>query len=375
MLSFTGNGLPVPGARRGGPMQEQRLNGLNKKGFTIVELMVAMSMSLVVLVAVYMTFRTQLYSFQLAEQTAPLQQNVRVAKVFLERDIRMAGANMDGVAYPSSTTTLNELLYPLTNVTNNLAGDAGSDMLTIVYIDYYAGACGAATAPAISCDDLPILTLKGSMPGSSAAATINEEFDDSPYALWDADCDCNGATFGTPPNVRYRAMVTSPDGTSSDIVYITNVTNSGGGTDDKLINAPYNGFDNKVLNGYTAGSTISFFSENSYVEVVYDLVGGNLRRNGATIAENIEDLQFAFGLDTNDDGSVNSWVTSANLTDPEKLQVRLVRINILGRSSKEIFGTNTSIRPQIEDHTAGATTDRYKRRQLELTIKVRNLGI
>jgi type IV pilus assembly protein PilW len=355
-------------------MQKQLLNGLNKKGFTMVELLVAMTMSMVVLAAVYLTFRTQLYSFQLAEQTAPLQQNVRVAKMFLERDIRMAGANMDGVAYPS-TAAANELLYPVANDNDNAAGDAGSDKLTIVYIDYYAGSCGAATAPAISCDDLPSLTLTATMPASSATAEIEEEIGDAPYSQWDGDCECNGATLGTPPNDRYKAIITSPDGTQSDVIFITQVSDNGGGSNDNLGNGPYNGFTNKVMNGYPAGSTIGFFSENSYVEVVYDLVNGNLRRNDATIAENIEDLQFAFGLDTNDDGSVDSWINDADLTDAEKLQVRMVRINVLGRSSKEIFGAKTGNRPQIEDHSASATQDRFKRRQLELTVKVRNLGL
>lgn len=339
----------------------------------MVELLVAMTMSLVVLGAVYMTFRAQLYSFQLAQQIAPLQQNVRVAKIFLERDIRMAGANMDGVAYPSPFT--NELLYPVANDNDNAAGDAGSDSLNIVYIDYYAGTCGDATAPAISCDDLPVLTLAGAMSPTSTTADIEEEIAAAPYDKWDGNCDCNGATFGTPPNERYRAIITSPDGTRSDIVFITQVSDTGPGNLDNLGNGAYNGFDNRVLNNYPPGSTIGFFNEDSYVEVTYDLVNGNLRRNGAAFAENIEDLQFAFGLDTNDDGSVNSWINNADLNDTQKLQVRMVRINILGRSYKEIFGTQTSIRPQIEDHDAGTTGDRYKRRQLEFTVKVRNLGL
>jgi type IV pilus assembly protein PilW len=356
-------------------MQKQLLNGLNKKGFTVVELLVSMGISLVILTAVYMTFRGQLYSFQLAQQIAPLQQNVRVAKMFLERDIRMAGANMDGVSYPSTGTMSNELLYPVANDNDNAAGDAGSDSLTIVYIDYYAGTCGAATLPAISCDELPLLTLDGTMSPTSTTADIEEEITAAPFDKWDGNCDCHGATFGTPPNERYRAIIKSPDGTRSDIVFITQVSDTGPGNKDQLGNGAYNGFDNKVANIYPPGSTIGFFGENSYVEVTYDLVNGNLRRNGAAIAANIEDLQFAFGLDTSDDGSVDSWVNNADLNDTQKLQVRMVRINILGRSSKEIFGTNTSIRPQIEDHAASATTDRYKRRRLEFTVKVRNLGI
>jgi hypothetical protein len=326
----------------------------------------ALAMSLIVMAAIFTTFRTQLYSFQLAEQTAPLQQNVRVAKTFLERDIRMAGANLNNVTYGD------QRLYPLTFDNDNAGGDAGSDKLTVVYLDYYGGACGAGSP---SCDDLPKLTLKNTMPASSATAEIEEEIGDSPYDLWDGSCQCAGATYGTPPNTRYRAMITSPDGTRSDIVYITQVSNNGGGSDDNLGNSPYNGFTNKVVNSYPAGSTISFFSETAYTEVTYDLVNGNLRRNGSTIAENIEDLQFAFGLDTTGGGSVDSWINDADLTDAQKLQVRLVRVTILGRSAKEISGTNSSLRPAIEDHAGSATSDFYKRRSLELTIKVRNLGI
>jgi hypothetical protein len=299
--------------------------------------------------------------------------------MFLERDIRMAGANMDGVSYPSPDTTSNELLYPIANDNDNAAGDAGSDSLTIVYIDYYAGTCGAvpaaAPAGAIICDDLPLMTLKGTMSPTSTEGEVEEDFSASPHSLWDGECYCNDVLFGVPPSSagRYRAIIKSPDGEQSDIIWVTQVQQVG--TEDKIGNGPYDGYDNKVANLYPAGSTIGFFGENSYVDVTYDLVNGNLRRNGAAIAANIEDLQFAFGLDTNDDGSVDSWINSADLNDTQKLQVRMVRINILGRSSKEIFGTNTSIRPQIEDHAASATTDRYKRRRLALTVKVRNLGI
>jgi len=253
-------------------MRERLFKELNQEGFTIVELLVALTLSLVVLVAVYTTFRTQLYSFQLAEQTAPLQQNVRVAKLFLERDIRMAGANMDNVTYED------ESLYAVTFDNDNAAGDPGTDKITLVYIDYNGGTCGAGAS---SCDDLPRLTLKNTMPANSATAEIEEEIGDAPYSLWDGNCDCAGATYGTPPNDRYRAIITSPDGTRSDVVYITQVSDNGGGSDDNLGNAPYNGFTNKVLNSYPAGSTLSFFSGTAYTEIEYDLVGGNLRRNGS----------------------------------------------------------------------------------------------
>jgi len=72
---------------------------------------------------------------------------------------------------------------------------------------------------------------------------------------------------------------------------------------------------------------------------------------------------------------VDSWINNADLTDTQKLQVRLVRITILGRSAREVFKSTPSSRPTIEEHAGSGTSDNFKRRQLELTVKVRNLGI
>ena len=92
------------------------------------------------------------------------------------------------------------------------------------------------------------------------------------------------------------------------------------------------------------------------------------------VAEDIEDLQFRFGLDTNNDDVVDSWVYQADLTDVQKDQVRLVKISILGRTSTEHRGYSDT-RPEIEDHAASGSTDGYRRKLLQVTVKVRNLGL
>jgi type IV pilus assembly protein PilW len=63
----------------------------SQKGFTIVELLVAMAISLVVMGAIYSTYRSQQASYIVQDQVAKTQQNLRAAMYTLVRDIQMAG--------------------------------------------------------------------------------------------------------------------------------------------------------------------------------------------------------------------------------------------------------------------------------------------
>jgi len=72
--------------------------GNNHKGFTIIELLVAMTVGLVVMAGVSMTFRSQQKSYLLQEQMAAMQQNLRAAMFHMEKEIRMAGCDPDHTA-------------------------------------------------------------------------------------------------------------------------------------------------------------------------------------------------------------------------------------------------------------------------------------
>ena len=64
-----------------------------RHGFSLVELVVAMAISLVVMAGVYKVYVTQQDSYLLQERIAEMQQNARTAKYVLVRDIRMVGYN------------------------------------------------------------------------------------------------------------------------------------------------------------------------------------------------------------------------------------------------------------------------------------------
>jgi type IV pilus assembly protein PilW len=63
----------------------------SNQGFTLIELMVAMVVSLLALAAIYSTFQSQHQSYQLQRETADMQQNIRTAMYYMQREIRMVG--------------------------------------------------------------------------------------------------------------------------------------------------------------------------------------------------------------------------------------------------------------------------------------------
>ncbi|MGA8180099.1 MAG: prepilin-type N-terminal cleavage/methylation domain-containing protein [Desulfobacterales bacterium] len=68
------------------------LRGSNR-GFTIIELMIAMVVSLLAMAAIYSTFLAQHKSYQVQQETSDMQQNIRTAMYYMQREIRMAGSN------------------------------------------------------------------------------------------------------------------------------------------------------------------------------------------------------------------------------------------------------------------------------------------
>ncbi len=63
----------------------------HSKGFTLSEVMVAMTISLLVLAPIISTQRSQQKSFRIQLQVVEIQQNIRAAMFYLERAIRSAG--------------------------------------------------------------------------------------------------------------------------------------------------------------------------------------------------------------------------------------------------------------------------------------------
>lgn len=83
---------------------ERYLVKMSQKGFTLVELMIALVVGVIVIGAIYATYIVQQRSYTVQETVAEAQQNIRVAMMVMAQDIRMAGYDPEGTGNFSITT-------------------------------------------------------------------------------------------------------------------------------------------------------------------------------------------------------------------------------------------------------------------------------
>jgi hypothetical protein len=377
----------------------------HQSGFTLIETLIALGLGMIVIGAAIGVFNYSQNSYNIQEDVAAMQQDLRIAKSFIERDIRMMAADMADYIPLEGMTADDEDAFTF----QNGAGEGGSDILTIRYVVPMPRPCGArpvGVAESITaCDVLPHITLdENMMPDTSSTVNVADQLGNLPFNLWDQGCYCHGTFYdeGAPNGLDMEALITSPDGNDHCIVYITKVTNKTNETSiDTVQNRPIQDDDNyqiknKVINTYPPGSTLSFFTYKPMTVVRYFVQEGVLMRDydddllkGAAatrdpIAEHVEDLQFAFGLDTDGDNVVDYWADGSDandldgagdLTDANKALVRAVRISVLGRTDRGRKELDATYRPAVEDHAAADASDHFRRRLSQVTVEVRNLTL
>jgi type IV pilus assembly protein PilW len=72
--------------------------GRNNRGFTIVEVLVALSLTGIVMTAIYTTYISQQKSYSIQSQIGYMQQNLRAALQVMTGELRMAGYDPKGTA-------------------------------------------------------------------------------------------------------------------------------------------------------------------------------------------------------------------------------------------------------------------------------------
>jgi type IV pilus assembly protein PilW len=93
-----------------------------KEGFTLPELLVVMVISGMVMAAMYSSYYSQQKSYVVQEQVAAMQQNLRVAIYYMEREIRMAGCDPTRAADAGITVANADSI----SFTEDITGAAGA---------------------------------------------------------------------------------------------------------------------------------------------------------------------------------------------------------------------------------------------------------
>jgi prepilin-type N-terminal cleavage/methylation domain-containing protein len=116
-------------------MRGEKFILMDGKGFSLIELLVAMAMSGLVAMAAYTVFSTSNWSSAVQEQVSEAQQNVRVAMDRLSADIRVAGFGLPDPPF-SLDFNGNAFTGPIT-ITNS---STDPDTITVLGIGFEAAA-------------------------------------------------------------------------------------------------------------------------------------------------------------------------------------------------------------------------------------------
>jgi type IV pilus assembly protein PilW len=95
-----------------------------ERGFSLIEILVALVISAIVMTAVYTTFASQQRAYIAQDQIAEMHQNLRAALYLMQREIRLAGHDPRGVAGAQIVEAGANRIH----ITMDIRGDAfGSD--------------------------------------------------------------------------------------------------------------------------------------------------------------------------------------------------------------------------------------------------------
>jgi hypothetical protein len=117
-----------------------------------------------------------------------------------------------------------------------------------------------------------------------------------------------------------------------------------------------------------------------------DAANGGGTADWEPLAENIEDMQIAYGVDADSANGISEvgnadnddeWhynYNGANEAPAVGSKVRAIRVTLIARTSSALFGNVASFyrRPAAEDHAVGAY-DNYRRRVLRTIVELRNV--
>lgn len=88
----------------------------NEQGFTLIEVVIGLAISLILMGVAVTIFNVQRKSYSMQEQVTEMQQNVRAAMDTMVREIRMSGYDPTGAGFAgigTNTTTLLQILADL----------------------------------------------------------------------------------------------------------------------------------------------------------------------------------------------------------------------------------------------------------------------
>jgi type IV pilus assembly protein PilW len=317
-------------------------------GVSLVEMVFAVGVATTVVLAAYTLMSHTETAAVINDQTAEMQMNARVAMELITKDLKGAGFGMNGAVAGCATA-----LVPADN--NPAGADTGPDSVSVVAPTPLSTLANAALGGALS------ITLQ---PGAVAAMTPSGFGNGSSVSL-------GGVWSGTVANIAGDTLTLNTTLGQSAV--------------------------------FPAGTQVYWLQCVTYTVLTSPTAcSGNgpcLLRNGAPIADGIEDLQIAYacdgcvgiadgviddqpgsaaGFDTGDFVSDSTWANAQMTAE----KIRLARINVVARQMRSDPAWISTAPVAAEDHNPAtdpgfnsSTYQQNRRRLYTRTVQVRNLGL
>jgi type IV pilus assembly protein PilW len=318
------------------------------RGFTLIEMLIAMAVLGVIAVYLLETFTVNNRNYVALDQTIEAQQNMRAIADLIERDVRHAGfmvpeaASICGIDSTSGPDTL--------YVSDYEAIDPGDDIVSYSGARITSGA-GNVTTGGVMTLPLDSVIIEPPSPSRAAYDTNNDGTNDS-------DFQRNAGVIVLDSNDPGRGVacgqVRSVDAANDRIAV-------------------------EILSG-TLGTLTGAADLVVVPAVEYRVAGGVLFRNGLRLARGVEDFQVAYLFDLDGNGTITSSEKRGEAGGPAYVansqsveDLRQVRINFVSRTRIEDPRFNAGSFQALENRTAIAGNDGYRRRVYTSTIMPRNL--
>ena len=334
-----------------------------RAGFTLLELMVSVSILSIVVIGVFESLTRQHRTSIVTESVVEVQNNVRAIASLMEREIRMAGYMVPdevGVCGVDSTTTSDELFV--------------SENEPIVPDDARAGDMGARLS-AGSVWSNP--TINSSDPSTSATVTLNldsttSDLDDDGTLFYDNDGN------GTP-DADFRV---------AGGFILTDLSNSHRGSLCGRVTAAST---TQLTLVPMAGGLAALTTDDAAEEIVIvpaaryfiNATGGTgrLERNGDLLAQGVDDFQVSYYFDDGD-GVVQAaeefGTTTGATYDPASVDngdLTEVRFSIRVRTRAAEQGFDSGVLTALENRPVpSGGNDGFRRRDVVGTVRPRNVG-
>lgn len=339
------------------------------RGVTLVELMVAVTISLIIMAGVGVIFVNTKKSYNTQERTSRVQENGRFAMYHLMRNLRLAGymgCLSDVTHFASTLNTPNSFNFNLTIPIEGIDRDSG----------------GTAWSPSGN-TDLPT----GILPNTDA------------FVVRLVDPSTEVGISDPMPNTSAELKVTSigsltendiiliSDCSSADLMQLTQVQNSvhlqhnaGGGTSPgnatKILQKAYD--ENAKVFKYESRRFYIRNNPNGIPSLYTDVNG--LATSVTELVEGIEDLQITYGVDTDADRQPNRYLKAGQAglqSETEWGNVVAIRFAVLARTvnTKDTDTDSVTYDVNGRSYTPSASdpNDRHQRRVFTSTVLLRNL--